>query len=153
MLYAAVLTCVACRKEATPPPAQQTQTATTSVAEPPKDLSDEKMNVKLSVDTKAAWDCMVGSSLAAGIVTDRKTEFTPTDKVYLTMYLREAPPKLAVRAVALNEAGDEVATQQKPAEGLKSVTLELGSLKKRGKYSIRGYWGGNEACERPIEVK
>src|SRR5687768_7426671 len=108
LLYAAALTFVGCRKEATPPPAQQagTTTASATTAEPPKDLSgeNEKINVKLSVEKKVAWQCKVGSTLdTEGLVSEEKNELTAKEVVHLSMFLREAPPKLAVSAVAYDE--------------------------------------------------
>jgi hypothetical protein len=151
-LYAAAVMFVACRREAAPPPAQQTQTVTTTVAAPPEDFSGEQLKVKVVPEEKMAWDCKPGSTLdAMGAVSEVKSEFARKDPVYVTMFLRDAPPELAVRAVALDEKGKEVAAEQKPAEGAKSVTLNLGSLKP-GKYTIKGFWGGNDACEKKIAV-
>ena len=157
LLYAAALLFVACRKEsAAPPPAQQKAqpASATIVAEPPKDLSGETINLKIPVEVekRVALDCKAGSSVESGLVSEPKTEFRAKETIHLMMHLRDAPPGLAVRVAAFDEKGKEVASEQKPAEGAEILTLRLGTLKP-GKYTLRGYWGGNEACERKIEVK
>src|SRR5688572_24603074 len=97
LLYAPAFTFVACRKEATSPAepsatttASPPTTPATTISEPPKDLSgkNEKMNVKLSVEKKVAWQCKVGPTLdASGLVSEEKNEFAPKDVIHLSMFL------------------------------------------------------------------
>jgi hypothetical protein len=139
IFVALLLLSIACRREVAEAPAQQaTTTNTTTVADPPKDLSGQKVEMTVPVVAPVS-DCVVKSPLTAGEQAD------------FTMHLAEAPEKLRV-GVRILRGEEEVTIVSAPAEGKKVVTLRLPELK-AGKYKLVGLWGGNVGCEREIEVK
>jgi hypothetical protein len=113
--------------------------ATSTSAAPPVDLSGKKVEFEAPLKPAVVTACQ------------SKKTFTTKEPIQLTVGLKEAPDALTVTLRALDRGKNEVASVQKPAERLKSVTLELPPLR-AGKYVLETSWGGNVVCEEAIEV-
>ncbi|HEX2122013.1 MAG TPA: hypothetical protein VHL59_10265, partial [Thermoanaerobaculia bacterium] len=112
--------------------------ATSTSAAPPVDLSGKKLEFEAPLKPAVVTACRT------------KKSFTTKEPIRVTVGLEQAPDELTVTLRAL-DGEKEVASVQKPAERLRSVTLELPPLRE-GRYVLETSWGGNVVCEDPIEV-
>lgn len=159
LLYvAAALIVASCRRETAAP--EQTGTAPTvtetTLSGPPQDLSNAKVDTVVAPMEEIYVDkSRLGSTVGQdGLVDADKSEFAPQDNVYLSMWFKESPAGLQARVLLEDADGKEVDTDQKPMNGAKTVTFNVGDKKlKAGKYKITGYWGGNIAAEHEFTVK
>ena len=158
LLYvAAALTVASCQREVTT--TDQTGTAPTvtetTLTGTPQDLSNATINTVVApMDEIYADKSRLGSTVDQdGLVDADKAEFAAPDSVYLSMWFKESPAGLQARAVVEDANGKEVSAQQKPMNGQKTVTFNLGEKKlAAGKYKVTGYWGGNIAAEHEFTV-
>ena len=148
----ALVLLAACRKEApAPPPAQPTSTVT-ALSGDPQDMKDKQVNTVVTIPLDVVPQCYAGSILGGnGAVSKGSTTFGPKDAIYFSMWLKEAPAGLRVSVKVLDEKEKEVNVVSQDAANLKIATLTI-PAPKPGKYKLEGYWGGNVACEKGIEV-
>ena len=159
LLYvAAALTVAACQRDEVVT-TDQTATAPTvtetTLTGTPQDLSNATINTVVAPMEEIYVDkSRLGSTVGQdGLVDGDKTEFGSQDNVYLSMWFKESPAGLQARAVVEDTSGKEVSAQQKPMNGQKTVTFNLGEKKLvAGKYKVTGYWGGNIAAEHEFTV-
>jgi hypothetical protein len=159
LLYvAAALIVASCQRDETVT-TDQTATAPTvtetTLSGPPQDLSNAAINTVVApMEEIYADKSRLGSTVGQdGLVDADKTGFASQDKIYLSMWFKESPEGLQARAVVEDASGKEVSAQQKPMNGQKTVTFNLGEKKlPAGKYKVTGYWGGNIAAEHEFTV-
>ena len=132
-----------CKRETPkPPPQPKTQQTASDSTAPPRDLTEQKVDVTIPL--------MANTARCAPL---EKTELAAGEPIALTLELLESPQELQVSARVLDAKGEIVAEADAPGEGKKSVTLTVKEKVKPGKYRLAGYWGGNVVCEREITVK
>lgn len=158
LLYVAAALIVACQRETAAP--EQTGTAPTvtetTISGPPQDLANAKVDTVIAPMEEIYVDkSRLGSTIGQdGLVNADKSEFAPQDNVYLSMWFKESPAGLQARVLLEDADGKEIDTDQKPMNGGKTVTFNVGDKKlKAGKYKVTGYWGGNIAAEHDFTVK
>lgn len=159
LLYvAAALIVASCRRETAAP--ERTGTALTVtetvLGGSPQDLSTAKVDTVIAPMEEIYVDkSRLGSTVGKdGLVDADKSEFAPQDTVYLSMWFKESPAGLQARVSLEDAEGKEIDSDQKPMDGGKTVTFNVGDKKlKAGKYKVTGYWGGNIAAEYEFTVK
>lgn len=149
----ALVLLAACRKE-TPAPAPPQPTSTvTAFSGNPQDMKDSQVNTVVTLPLAVVPQCYAGSVLGDnGAVSKSSETFGPKDPIYFSMWLKEAPSGLRVTVKVLDEKEKEVAVVPRDAAGLKIATLTIPRPAKTGKYKLEGYWGGNLACEKKVEI-
>lgn len=150
---------VMCRKETTvtnesPQQATTTAAATSTAAAPAVDLAGKTVDEVIPLKPNVVSQCRVGTKLDAnGVVAESAKLLKAGEPVYVSMWLTESPSGLAVAVRTLDENREkELARVQKPANGAKTVTLEVEKLK-AGKYHLESLWGGNAVCDDEIDVR
>lgn len=88
-----------------------------------------------------------------GRVTDEEHAFAEGQPVYLTMNFRESPVGLQTRVVWFDDDhGKELAHEERPMNGAKTVTFSMTKKLAPGFYRVDGFWGGNFASEKVFQV-
>ena len=147
LIYGCFALTVGCQRErvASPP-------ATTSKAV--QDLKNVKVKEILPTAPAPVDKCLVGSSIGPdGNVTAEQRSFRPNEPIRVTLWLHDSPSGLQTSAHWLTDKGKEITAERKEMNGAKVATFTLDKKLKPGKYSVRGLWGGNDACEYDFEVK
>jgi hypothetical protein len=146
LLYGAAALIVACQRETIAPP---TATQTTSTAAPVVDAS--------TVDTAAAIplipDVLTRSVLGTEPGGGEASSFQKGQKIYLTLWIKEAPEGLVVSARWLDDDGKQLSLVHKPANGAKVVSVPLERKLGPGQYRVEGIWGGNKVVEKSFAIR
>lgn len=155
LLYAVASTFVACRNETAAPAGTATASGQTStVAGPPRDMKNARIDTKVPLRPPVVSKCVLGSARSAdGAVSEQKTTFTTKEPIYVSLWLNEAPAGLRVRLLVTDEKEQNIAHVQVPAAGKKMVTMRVNETLKPGKYHLESFWGGNSVCEHDITVR
>ena len=149
----AVLSLLACNREARQEPPTKKVTVTTRNI--PADEKGKKVNVVVPVLPPTFLDrCALGAEVdAGGNVIKSAESFNMGQKIYLTMWLKESPSALQTSARWTDKAGTEIADERRPMNGAKVATFVLDKKLKPGEYKVQGFWGGNPACDYVFRVE
>ena len=114
-----------------------------------------------NVDTVIAFETdkvMSRSALGSGtgpdgMVMTSKSQFKPGEPIQLSMWVKDSPPALQMRAVWYDAKEKVLHEEQKPMNGGTKITFDYkGKRLAPGKYEVVGYWGGNIVAEYEFTV-
>jgi len=121
----------------------------------PQDLRKAEIHKVIAFDPEFLESSAIGETKAVdGSVTGTQREFKRGAPVYLTMRFRESPEGLETTVRMLDGSKKLIYGDMHAMHGAKSVTFAIpAGVVQPGHYKVQGLWGGNLACEYPIEVK
>lgn len=142
----------ACQRAA-PPPGKTRVVVTTSNLPSDERRVREKDLIR-PAGAKFLDSAKIGAQLGSdGRVADEVHAFTEGQPVYFTMNFRESPVGLQTRVVWFDDDhGKELAHEQRPMNGAKTVTFSMTRKLAPGFYRVDGFWGGNFASEKVFQV-
>jgi hypothetical protein len=144
---------------------QQATTTTPAPANTPAGTAsggpDGVVTAPPNVDTVIAFETAkvvtrtaIGSSVGSdGMVMTSKKEFKAGDPIRLSMWLKDSPASLQMRAAWYDDKEKLLHEEQKPMNGGTKITFDYkGKRLAPGKYEVVGYWGGNIVAEYEFTV-
>ncbi|HEX8152405.1 MAG TPA: hypothetical protein VF698_04730 [Thermoanaerobaculia bacterium] len=152
-----LLTFAACRRESPPAPAPApAKTGTTATTSTVVDLKGKKLELPVTVAPESLFieRSALGPALGAnGAVVGESKEFSRSEQISLSMWLKKAPPELQMSAIWYDKAGKKLSEQRRDMDGELVVTFTLDKKLQPGEYRVEGFWGGNRAAEYDFKVK